>query len=194
MQSLWKPFPSKKGKKTAGSYEGNAGQLLDYGNTHTSPRALRALRVNKEVNLAHKKGQVATLPEIQARHNFTEEAAQSFLRSVQRAMRSKAGSKLPAGVTRPAPAPTLISNPAPVPAQALGLELITHEGPAAALRERLQAIRARYGDEIRVRGEQTAAREGFVYLVTHPCFEGWVKAGMTIDYELRMAAYNRLVS
>ena len=190
MPSIWKPISPKMGKKTAGSYEGNAGQLLDYGNTHTSPRALRTLRVNAEVNLAHKKGRVATLPEIQARHNFTEEAAQSFLRSVQRVMRSKATNKLPAGGKRPAPAPTLISNPTPVPAQVPVLELITQEGPAAALRERLQDIRARYGDEIRVRGEQTSAREGFVYLVTHPCFEGWVKAGMTIDYELRMAAYN----
>lgn len=190
MQSPWKPFPPKKGKKNAGSYEGNAGQMLDYGLTHTSPRALRTLRVNKEVNLAHKKGQVATLAEIQARHNFTEEAAQSFLRSVQRAMRSKAGSKLSSGGKRPAPAPPRISNPTPVPAQVPVLKLITQAGPAAALRELLQDIRARYGDEIRVRGEQTSAREGFVYLVTHPCFEGWVKAGMTIDYELRMAAYN----
>jgi hypothetical protein len=105
MQSLWKPLSPKKGKKNADSYEGNARQLLDYGHTHTSPRALRTLRVNQEVNLAHKKGQVATLAEIQARHNFTEEAAQSFLRSVRRAMRSKAGSKPASGGKRPAPAP-----------------------------------------------------------------------------------------
>lgn len=54
----------------------------------------------------------------------------------------------------------------------------------------LTDIRRRFGDEIRTRGEQTAVREGFVYLLTHPCFEGWVKAGMTIDYELRLATYN----
>ena len=181
MQSIWKPIRPKKRKKTAGSYEGNAGQLLDYGNTHTSPRALRTLRVNAKVNLAHKKGRVATLPEIQARHNFTEEAAQSFLRSVQRVMRGKAASKLPAGGKRPTTAPTRISNPAPAPAQAPILEVIAQAGPAVALRERLQDIRARYGDEIRVRGEQTSTREEFIYLVTHPCFRGWVKAGMTID-------------
>ncbi len=54
----------------------------------------------------------------------------------------------------------------------------------------LADIRKRYGDEIRQRGEQTSAKEGFVYLVTNPCFQGWVKAGMTIDYELRLGVYN----
>jgi T5orf172 domain len=54
----------------------------------------------------------------------------------------------------------------------------------------LQKIRLQHGIEIRKHGEQTAIQEGFVYLVQHPLFEGWVKAGMTIDFELRLATYN----
>lgn len=54
----------------------------------------------------------------------------------------------------------------------------------------LQSLRERHGDEIRERGEQTAIAEGFVYLVTHPLFDGWVKAGMTIDFEQRLTTYN----
>jgi len=54
----------------------------------------------------------------------------------------------------------------------------------------LQRLRERCGQELRVQGEQTAIPEGFLYLVTHPQFKGWVKAGMTIDYEQRLATYN----
>ena len=61
---------------------------------------------------------------------------------------------------------------------------------APHLRQILQDIRAKYGDEMRVHGEQTAIPEGFIYLVTHILFDGWVKAGMTIDFEQRLAAYN----
>jgi hypothetical protein len=54
----------------------------------------------------------------------------------------------------------------------------------------LQKIRLLHGVDIRQHGEQTAIQEGFVYLVQHPLFAGWVKAGMTVDFELRMATYN----
>jgi hypothetical protein len=54
----------------------------------------------------------------------------------------------------------------------------------------LQKIRLQHGVEIRQHGEQTAIQEGFVYLVQHPLFAGWIKAGMTVDFELRMATYN----
>lgn len=54
----------------------------------------------------------------------------------------------------------------------------------------LQSLRERHCDEIREHGEQTAIAEGFVYLVTHPVFDGWVKAGMTIDFEQRLTTYN----
>lgn len=54
----------------------------------------------------------------------------------------------------------------------------------------LRSLRERHGDEIRERGEQTVIAEGFVYLVTHPLFDGWVKAGMTIDFEQRLTTYN----
>lgn len=55
---------------------------------------------------------------------------------------------------------------------------------------KLQIIRAKYSSEIKQHGEQTTIPEGFVYLVTHPLFEGWVKAGMTIDFEQRLINYN----
>ena len=54
----------------------------------------------------------------------------------------------------------------------------------------LKRMRLQYRDEILVKGEQTSAKEGFIYLVEHPMFEGWVKAGMAFDYELRIATYN----
>lgn len=185
MPSIWNPnSPKKKGPKATG-YEGNAEQLLDYALVHPSPRALRALRVEEEAKRARKEGALPTVAELQARHNFTEDAAQNFMRSVQRAMRrnSSAESK----VTKPKPGLNLF----------LGTDLGTTPPPStmpdagpAALKAILLDIRARYSDEIRIHGEQTSVREGFVYIVTHPCFGGWVKAGMTIDFELRMGTYN----
>ncbi|MEC5213936.1 hypothetical protein RCH06_002491 [Polaromonas sp. CG_9.5] len=54
----------------------------------------------------------------------------------------------------------------------------------------LQKIRLQHGAEIRQRGEQTSIQEGFIYLVSHPLFHGWVKGGMTVDFELRLEMYN----
>ncbi len=213
MPSIWNDSPKKKRPRKGDGYEGNAGQLLDYSLTHTSPRALRKLRVDAEVRRTHKEGQLASVTEIQARHNFTEEAAQSFLRSVKRALQSNPVAKTKVPSTRKgwatgqgpttgmppsaglgvdlASAPSLPAPPwAPAKSPLEFAEQAPIGAPGAELHTILQNIRARYGDEIRTHGEQTSVREGFVYLVTHPCFEGWVKAGMTIDYELRMTAYN----
>lgn len=80
------------------------------------------------------------------------------------------------------------------PAMALGAVTIpsSERAPTAvpAHQVALQQLRERCSQEIRVQGEQTTIPEGFIYLVTHPQFEGWVKAGMTIDYEQRLATYN----
>ena len=213
MPSIWTNSPKKKRARKGDDYEGNAGQLLDYAVTHTSPRALRKLRVAAEISRARKEGQLASITDIQARHNFTEDAAQSFLRSVKRAMQSNpvANTKVTVALkgwgprqgltTDILPSPVVKVDPTSPPSQPAPPKVpepyqpeLTEQSPigtpGATLHAILQDIRARYGDEIRTRGEQTSALEGFVYLVVHPCFEGWVKAGMTIDYELRMAAYN----
>ena len=31
---------------------------------------------------------------------------------------------------------------------------------------------------------------GFVYLITNPSWDGWIKAGMTVDYQSRLMTYN----
>lgn len=54
----------------------------------------------------------------------------------------------------------------------------------------LSVIRKYHDEELKTRGEQTAIKEGFIYLIYHPLFEGWIKAGMTVDYEMRLKTYN----
>jgi len=51
--------------------------------------------------------------------------------------------------------------------------------------------RQKYKDEIRVHGEQTLIKEGFVYLIENESFPGWVKVGMAFDYEKRLSVYNQ---
>lgn len=185
MPSIWNPISAKKRAPKSAGYEGNAEQLLEYALAHPSPRALRALRVEAEVKRARKEGALPTVAEIQARHNFTEEAAQSFIQSVQRSMRRKFSPE--SIVEKPKPELDPFSN------SQFGTTQSSSTMPnavPAALKAILQDIRTRYSDEIRIHGEQTSVREGFVYIVTHPCFGGWVKAGMTIDFELRMGTYN----
>ena len=155
--------------------------------THTSPRALRALRVETEVRRANRDGVLATIQEIQARYNFTEDAAQSFLRSVKTAIRK--GSPRATKVIELATSDALTLGGEPQE-RASRVNAEPSKVRIAGLQAILEDIRKRYGEEIRLHGEQTAVREGFVYLVTHPCFSGWVKAGMTIDYEMRMRTYN----
>lgn len=182
-KSIWdnrrsRPEPAKR-------YESNAERLLEFGAINPGPRALKAMRIDKEVRTANGLGRLPTVAEIRERHGYTEEAAQQFIRAIERARKRSATAKAPrASPPHTAPLPTLASLPGPPPAQ------VAPVAASAALAAVLTDIRRRFGDEIRTRGEQTAVREGFVYLLTHPCFEGWVKAGMTIDYELRLATYN----
>ena len=56
--------------------------------------------------------------------------------------------------------------------------------------DRLKEIRDRYSEEIKMHGEQTSIKEGFVYLVGNRSYPGWIKAGMTIDFENRLTQYN----
>ncbi len=52
-------------------------------------------------------------------------------------------------------------------------------------------IRTIYKDEIKIHGEQTSINEGFVYIITNEAWPGWIKAGMSIDYEKRLMVYNQ---
>lgn len=46
-------------------------------------------------------------------------------------------------------------------------------------------------NESRLIGEKTSIKEGFIYLVVSPSYPGWVKAGMTVDFEDRLSTYNQ---
>ena len=58
------------------------------------------------------------------------------------------------------------------------------------LHNKLCHIKNQYADELRIHGEQTSIKEGFIYLITNPSWDGWIKAGMTIDYQSRIMTYN----
>jgi len=58
------------------------------------------------------------------------------------------------------------------------------------LKDRLENIRIRYLSEDRSRSTRDSIPEGFVYLVENPAWPGWVKIGMTMDYEQRLSSYN----
>lgn len=182
---------SKKYRETLPGYESNAERVLEHSLAHPSPRALHAARVKAEVKLVHKQGRPSTTAEVQSRHSFTEEAAQKLLSAVARALRkpekpdilTKATQKKAIHLAPAAPPPA----PANVPDVRTNVSATSVQAQLAVV---LADIRRRYEVEIRTKGEQTSVKEGFVYLVIHPSFEGWVKAGMTIDYELRLATYN----
>lgn len=57
--------------------------------------------------------------------------------------------------------------------------------------DRLKDIRNQYDNEIKIHGEQTSIREGFVYLIVNRRYPEWIKAGMTVDYEKRLSVYNQ---
>jgi hypothetical protein len=58
------------------------------------------------------------------------------------------------------------------------------------LADRLRDIRLAHESDIRKHGEQAKFAEGFVYIVENPAYAGWIKVGMTIDYEKRLYSYN----
>ncbi len=175
-----KPSPrsnSKKSREKPPGYDSNATRVLAHSILHASPRAVQAARVAAEQEIFNKQGRPSTVAEIQDRYNFTEEAAKKFLQAVARAKRKKA---TPASERHQAAdgvnlEKTLLKQNACLTAELAGV---------------LASIRNRFETEIRTKGEQTAVKEGFLYLITHPCFDGWLKAGMTIDFEMRLATYN----
>lgn len=56
--------------------------------------------------------------------------------------------------------------------------------------EKLREIRSKRTLEDLVKGEMTSLQEGFIYLAGNPAWPDWLKVGMTIDYESRLATYN----
>lgn len=169
-------------------------RLLEYSVTHAGSRALHAARVETEVKLVRKQGHLSTMAEVRERHNFTEEAAHKFLRAVARALRRPANPDTESLVKRKkALTPSVL---AAAPLAPRNIPEVWPNAPAPTLVRQAQLaailadIRRRFKDEIRTQGEQTSVKEGFIYLVIHPSFAGWIKVGMTIDYEARLATYN----
>lgn len=58
------------------------------------------------------------------------------------------------------------------------------------IEQHLARIRLRLERENVKSGEQTSIEEGFIYIVTNSAWSNWVKGGMTLDYQERLAAYN----
>lgn len=188
--SLWSEKQNNRRSKPTREYEGGAERLLQYADTHPSARELAKLKIKAELRRWGIEQRPPTVEEIQQRYNFTVEYAEKFLKKLEKA-RSLTDNKPAAKVVKPvergiAP-PTLL---AVKPVEQKGVEGNGVVTEPAQLKVILAGIRGRYGEEIRQKGEQTSVREGFVYLATNPCFPGWVKAGMTIDYELRLGTYN----
>jgi hypothetical protein len=184
--NLWN-YKKNRRSITAPGYEGGAEKLLQYADAHPSVRELGLLKIKAELRRWDIELRPPTLEEIQHRFNFTTEYAEKFLKKLHKARSTK---------TQISPEKNVKHlNQTIAPATILSGEPIDQEGMKVkdmsdSLNAILAAIRIRYGEEIRQKGEQTSAKEGFIYLVKNPCFPGWLKAGMTIDYELRLSTYN----
>jgi hypothetical protein len=59
-----------------------------------------------------------------------------------------------------------------------------------SVKEHLERIRQNRLDESVKSGEASKIKEGFIYLIENPVWNGWIKGGMTLDYEERLEAYN----
>lgn len=64
------------------------------------------------------------------------------------------------------------------------------ESNETILKNKLVDFRKMHKQEIKIHGEQTLLKEGFIYLISNKSFPGWIKAGMTIDFEARLKTYN----
>jgi 5-carboxymethyl-2-hydroxymuconate isomerase len=64
------------------------------------------------------------------------------------------------------------------------------EETKAALNEHLQRIRLIVEQDRMGAVKQSDIREGFVYLICNSIWDGWVKVGMTVDFENRLEHYN----
>ncbi len=177
--------------KKTGNYRGNIGTIMasDFALYHG--REDHRKRIPNIVRSIGKTGITPTASELARRYSITAEEAKKLLTAVKR--------QLPKIRTD-----ALVQEQVHTERQVVrSPQVSVHETSASdegqAVPENpvmphmttiLTDIRNRYGDEIRAHGEQTAISEGFVYLVEHELFVGWVKAGMTIDFETRLCTYN----
>ncbi len=187
------------------NYRGNIGSLLQ--SDFAIYQRVDPARATKIARSARKSGNWPTLSVLQQRYKINEAEAKKLLTAAKRyqaklikdakaleASRSERRAMIESLVYPPT-APVKPAVPVP-DVEPLGVNipaLITtpvESEPEQQLGEILAGIRNKYGEELRKHGEQTTIPEGFVYLVTHELFTGWVKAGMTIDYEVRLGTYN----
>ena len=185
-----------------GNYRGNIESLM-HSDFAIYQREDNSKRVNKIARDFGKSGNWPTLDTLQNRYSINEFEAKKLLASAKRhlaKLRRKELAVEAARAERRAMLESITSLP-PTSTTEQPLPDIDASQPASTtqqlevsasvlLDEILTGIRDKYGEEIRKHGEQTVIPEGFVYLVTHELFTGWVKAGMTIDYEFRLSIYN----
>lgn len=186
---LWSDKKNNRHRKTNREYEGGAEKLLQYAEAHPSERELAQLKINTELRRWSIELRPPTIQEIQQRYNFTFEYAEKFLKKLEKARilaNTKPEKTMKKGVGD-APSDPLQAVNIRTPKEFKGKDTRSFSEQFQVI---LADIRKRYGDEIRQSGEQTSVQEGFIYLVTNLCFPGWVKAGMTIDFELRIGTYN----
>jgi hypothetical protein len=187
--NLWSEKKNRPSKSIS-DYEGGAEKLLQYANAHPSVRELAQLKIKAELRRWDIELRPPTIEEIQNRYNFTAEYAGKFLKQLEKAKNPKEKRQVTTITKKVEPGVALLELPhvAPIDQKIAGGKAEKNE--RAQLDVILAEIRGRFDEEIRLKGEQTSVRQGFVYLVKNPCFPGWVKAGMTIDYELRLSTYN----
>ncbi|AVP58422.1 hypothetical protein C7H73_12600 [Pulveribacter suum] len=177
-------------EKSKLEYEGAAEKLLQYANDHPSARELTEVKLKAELRRWDIERRAPTIEEIQQRYNYTAEYAIKFLEKLERT-RNLRVKKSASKVVKPAKqALAFLTPPALEPTQNKTGEIDGVSSKLVQLNLILEDIRRRYSEEIRNKGEQTNVREGFIYILISPCFPGWVKAGMTIDYDLRLGTYN----
>lgn len=184
------------------NYRGNIGSLMQ-SDFAIYQREDNTKRVQQIARAADKAGNWPTLATLQKKYSINEAKAKKLLASAKRylaKLRRDALAIETARAERRAMLEPITYQPPVAPPEPVSTD-IEASRPAAAvtqleaaspilLEQILAGIRDKYSDEIRKHGEQTTISEGFVYLVTHKLFTGWVKAGMTIDYELRLGIYN----
>lgn len=139
----------------------------------------------REVNLYARKGTITDVEKLQRKYRLSGLDAQRLFRSIKRRLlKLRRDAEKAAGIEAKKNQPR-IPNVKP-----LAPDAIPETAVGEMLPEILEAIRAQAREELLVKGEQTSLPEGFIYLLTHETHEGWVKAGMTVDYEMRVAVYN----
>lgn len=194
------------GAEMPSRYRGNLGSLLAWASEHAIyEKEDHTKRIPKEVALFKKTNALPTEQELAQKYRLAPHEAKRLFaalkrriskekRSVREALEALQGVPSEANIgedtTGAEHAEREAASHSVLPSAAVSASEKLTPSVAESAYQSLQSLRERHGDEIRERGEQTSIAEGFIYLVTHPLFAGWVKAGMTIDFEQRLATYN----